>query len=355
VQNIAADMAHVKADGTVHWKRMGGLKAICAFTGLEPIPFDTLSCTLEFGSLKNRNMNYYFLEAANLPGPPGLTFGGFPSEFQEFSLVIDRSETFTKEYPNYHALGYTFYFTRAQNYYVMKIIVPTIMFTCLSFGMFLLDQRVGERLGFGVSILLVMVAQSIVTADMLPIAKPALWIDSFALWSYYWVVIAVFESVVVAYLYYAESEEEERKAEAKRLGEEEERNKDTEDKREMETRFDTENDATAENIEISIHDQNYSVYNDKSNVAKSNNGEIDASSKISDEMIPESAPAETKGKKYSGSSSLVASIVGEEGSSTSWRIRLVQKLDHYSLIVMPSSYLVYVILMFATAKHWAQN
>eukprot|EP00957_Ditylum_brightwellii_P119046 9080225-Ditylum_brightwellii.AAC.1 len=71
------------------------------------------------------------------------------------------------------------------------------------------------------------------------------------------------------------SKEEGREVEAKQLGEEEERNKNTEEKREMKTRFDIENDATAKNIEISIHDQNYSVYNDKSNIAKYNNGKID--------------------------------------------------------------------------------
>eukprot|EP00957_Ditylum_brightwellii_P176596 13450097-Ditylum_brightwellii.AAC.1 len=51
-----------------------------------------------------------------------------------------------------------------------------------------------------------------------------------------------------------QSKEEERKAEAKQLGEEDERNKNTEEKREMKTHSDTENDATVKNIERSIHD-----------------------------------------------------------------------------------------------------
>eukprot|EP00957_Ditylum_brightwellii_P070257 5337430-Ditylum_brightwellii.AAC.1 len=41
--NIGTTEIFVPDFGTVHWEQMGILKAICAFTGLEPIPFDMLS------------------------------------------------------------------------------------------------------------------------------------------------------------------------------------------------------------------------------------------------------------------------------------------------------------------------
>ena len=42
--------ARVHNDGTVWWSRPGHLRPSCSFTGLTPFPFDTLACTMEFGS-----------------------------------------------------------------------------------------------------------------------------------------------------------------------------------------------------------------------------------------------------------------------------------------------------------------
>lgn len=74
--------------------------------------------------------------------------------------------------------------------------------TYVSLGTFLLDLRVGERLSYGMALALVVVAQSIATAGMIPVSNERLWIDKFIGWSFYWVIVGLVESVGVGYLYF---------------------------------------------------------------------------------------------------------------------------------------------------------
>lgn len=49
---------------------------------------------------------------------------------------------------------------------------------------------------------LVVVAQQIVTGDLVPVSNERLWIDKFIGWSFYWVIVGLVESVFVGYLYF---------------------------------------------------------------------------------------------------------------------------------------------------------
>jgi hypothetical protein len=71
-----------------------------------------------------------------------------------------------------------------------------------SFFTFLLDLRIGERLGFGMALALVVVAQQIVTSGLTPISDQRLWLDKFVSWSFYWVLFGVIQSVCIGFLYY---------------------------------------------------------------------------------------------------------------------------------------------------------
>ena len=97
---------------------------------------------------------------------------------------------------------YDFYFDRSFNFYVAKLLVPSILFTYISFGLFFLDVRLGERLGFGISILLVNVAQDIITNEYIPISQERLWLVVFIQSSTYWIFLAIFETIFVSWIYY---------------------------------------------------------------------------------------------------------------------------------------------------------
>mmetsp|Transcript_30936 Transcript_30936/g.46929 ORF Transcript_30936/g.46929 Transcript_30936/m.46929 type:complete len:363 (+) Transcript_30936:99-1187(+) len=128
--------------------RFGSVTALCFFQGLERFPFDKLRCQFLF-----------FSTASNIPIkyniPRNLTFLGTGEDasedeirrYQEFSIVPEKSGIEGNE--DSSLLTCTFVFKRSSRFYVLKIIIPTILFTFLTFGSFLLDQRVGERLGFG--------------------------------------------------------------------------------------------------------------------------------------------------------------------------------------------------------------
>jgi hypothetical protein len=92
--------------------------------------------------------------------------------------------------------------------------LPTVILTYLSFLTFLLDVRIGERLGFSVALTLVVVAQQIVTTDLTPISNQKLWLDKFVTYSFYFVLIGVIQSVAIAFLHFKRQDIEKKKERA---------------------------------------------------------------------------------------------------------------------------------------------
>ena len=171
--------AEVFANGEVNWFRYGGsFEAICGFTGLERFPYDTLECTMDFGSASEIPKIKCVQELSG----PGLlitdvigrsVINRIAPHYQEFTFIEDMSAF---ERLNDEMIRLKLYFRRSPRYYRMTVIIPTVLMTFLSFGQFVLDQRLGERLGFAVSLLLVMVAQSILTAELIPRCEELLWV-----------------------------------------------------------------------------------------------------------------------------------------------------------------------------------
>jgi hypothetical protein len=197
VQQFPDAMADLFSNGTVLWRRGGSLKAICQFTGLAKIPFDTLGCQFLLGPWTRRGFGHIQYE---LSDGVGFHFGDFSPTYNEFKLILDLVETRNNKTDS--VISYVFYFERATEYYLFNIVIPTAILTYVSFGTFLLDLRVGERLSFGMALALVLVAQQIVTGDLLPVSNESLWIDKFVGWSFYWVIFGLVESVVVGYVFF---------------------------------------------------------------------------------------------------------------------------------------------------------
>jgi len=195
--------ATIYSDGTVYWHRMGGLTALCSFTGLASIPFDILGCQLLFHSATrdwNENINYV------IAVPEVLVFGLFEVAYNEWQPIPEKATQGYSVHDRF--IFYNFYFRRANMQYTQNIVIPTILLTYLSFLTFLLDMRIGERLGFVMAIALVVVAQQIVTSDMTPISDRRLWLDKFVAWSFYWVLFGVVQSVVIGCVYYIRQDRE---------------------------------------------------------------------------------------------------------------------------------------------------
>ena len=194
-QSFDDSMATVFSDGTVYWNRAGSLTPQCHFVGLEKMPFDQLGCQLHFGGGQKKSPRIaqqvvkYKLQEKMIDGTLHRGFYALPysQSYMPFKLVREKSscdyhETDLKQfYPL--AMNSTFhvdlFFQRSTRHYSMFIIFPNIVFVVMSFGQFLLDIDSGERLSFGVTIVLIMVTQSVVVSSFLPLSQEKLWINQF--------------------------------------------------------------------------------------------------------------------------------------------------------------------------------
>ena len=71
--------------------------------------------------------------------------------------------------------------------------------------MCLVDVRAGERLGYGITLMLAMIASDIVLSEALPICEEWLWINVFIGVSFLFATVAVAQSIMVVWLYYRDN------------------------------------------------------------------------------------------------------------------------------------------------------
>mmetsp|Transcript_4207 Transcript_4207/g.4469 ORF Transcript_4207/g.4469 Transcript_4207/m.4469 type:complete len:176 (-) Transcript_4207:302-829(-) len=67
--------------------------------------------------------------------------------------------------------------------------------------MFFIDYRLGERLGYGTSMLFVIVAQDITMAELTPITNQILWINMMSTVSKYFVIAGIVQSITIIYIF----------------------------------------------------------------------------------------------------------------------------------------------------------
>jgi len=191
MQDLAASPAQLYSDGTVRWNRSGKLTAFCSFIGLRRMPFDTVGCQLMFGSTAPERVTYDLLDRGD--EPRGLFFPAYNQTYAEYRVVKEKSKSSS------YGPGFTIslFFVRSRRHYVLLVILPTILFVILSFGQFFFDSGSGERVTFGVSALLIIVAQSIVTSDMLPLCKETIWLNSLITSCQIFVLAGVFQALIL--------------------------------------------------------------------------------------------------------------------------------------------------------------
>ncbi|VEU40802.1 unnamed protein product [Pseudo-nitzschia multistriata] len=133
------------------------------------------------------------------------------NEFTPLPELFEKGYTwsFNTDYPQ--AMYYNFYFKRAEDFYIYNVLLPAMVLTYCSFGTFLLDMRVGERLGFVMALALVIIAAQIVTFDLVPVSSSKLWIDKFVSRSFYWVLTVLLQSVLVAFVSILREDRKEKK------------------------------------------------------------------------------------------------------------------------------------------------
>ena len=365
VQNFPDAMATIYHDGTVVWRRNGGLTAFCFFTGLNRFPFDTLGCSFLIGAW-TRDVNVNITLGGD--GGQGWVAGEALARiiYNEYSLKVDQiTSGFRSPPPLKSIVYYNLYFERSSRYYVLKILLPTIVFTILSFGVFLLDLRVGERLSYGLTVLLVIIAQDISTSTLLPITDKRLWVNTFVVASFYWVLITNLESVFVAWLYFVGDEHDEKailEAEKKRSGNADS-NGEARDLRHVKDSIlakavpstslqqdDEEQAGSYGGAPHSLEDE-ISASPEHKNVAFCD----DTKDEPGDAKVSDSAPDRravfSRMKKVKGSRGLM-SIQQLVLQKAKMRHRTIKKIDKWFFWVLSCTYVLFVVLMFATNSLW---
>ena len=101
--------------------------------------------------------------------------------YQELSLEAvntTRNEYFYPCCPGepWPAIKWNFILSRASSYYIQFYMWPAILVTFLSFGAFFMSPDVGERLGYGITLVLTVEVGKAIFHEMLPVCGEMLWI-----------------------------------------------------------------------------------------------------------------------------------------------------------------------------------
>jgi len=325
VQSMGSAKATVYPDGTVLWSRNGGIKAICSFSGLDAIPFDELGCELLWGGWTRQNE----IDHEMLNGTFYTVNDDLWQNYMPYKLMTDRIQAYYTDPPYKGMIGYKFFVRRAKRFYIQKIVVPTILFTYTSFGVYNLDIRLGERFGYVISLLLVIVASDIITSSMLPTCDEHLWLDTLSLYSTFFVMFGLFETVIVGYLHYLDLEDDdEEEAE--------------EEKKRIEQIFKKE--VLSKDVKLSSFVETGSSLDNQL-----------SSTKISSPMESDDLKSTSSTVKKTSKRSISDVFFKARKRSESWQERRIRQLDRFCIFFVTTSYTIFLIVMFATRNRSKDN
>ena len=114
-------------------------------------------------------------------------------------LKVSCSEVNTFNYSRIHA---EVTLQRSSGYYVLIYLFPSLLFSYLSFAAFFMSHKVGERLGYGVTLLLTTEVSKGAMANVLPVCNEVLWMELFYILTLAGTAMALVESCLVLTLAY---------------------------------------------------------------------------------------------------------------------------------------------------------
>jgi len=203
VLTLEPAVAVVSSDGSVYWSRPGVLSTMCKFSGLVAFPYDQLKCSMEWGGWLISG-GYQGIELTG--ETPGYSFSKQEetagSSYQEYSIQkidVNTKLSFYECCPSepWKVVKYTVTLKRASFYYVLLIITPSLLLTYLSFGVFFMSYEVGERLSFGITLVLVMEVLKTTISCFVPVCGELLWIDLFMLVCTIFCLVSLLETICV--------------------------------------------------------------------------------------------------------------------------------------------------------------
>jgi len=200
-------MAVVNPSGTVFWSRPGTIELLCRFSGLASFPFGGLACMMEAGgwtaSGTIQGVNAFEDGCAVIDKQEEVAL----SSYTEYHLDKVECNATYYSYANFDAdvwpvLQFRVYVERVAFYYWNMTILPCIIYTALAFAVFFMSFEVGERLSFGVTLVLTSEVSKTIVAQQVPQCGELLWMELYFDVNLLFTMIALLETCVVLGLAY---------------------------------------------------------------------------------------------------------------------------------------------------------
>ena len=224
--SLEPSMAMATSSGNVFFSRPGTLELMCRFSGLVAFPFDDLKCSFEVGGwmLSNFHQQLILKAVANMdPSTGDVTYaegysldgiGGGGQEktrgasYQEYAVKSVDSRLVTYVYGSnvagqpdepYSVGIFTLTLDRnaKQGFYGLYYIFPSIFLTLLSFTVFWADTSSADALGFGITVIVVVMLLNIVLVGMVPVCGELLWLDLFSMVNVGFCCLSLLQSAVI--------------------------------------------------------------------------------------------------------------------------------------------------------------
>jgi len=203
----------LSSKGGAFLSRSGIITIMCSFAGVENFPYDTLSCSFDMGGWGQSGLFVDFNLLDNgydfhTTDPTVLDRGEQNRHYtfgREKNVSVIRSEFF---YPccadePWPTITYTVHVARrATSFFFRFLVFPQTLLTYLSMAVFFLDVQIGERLGFGVTIVLVLGVSEVVVAPYVPVCNAWIWSSKYGFTCMICSVLSLLESCLVLYVYY---------------------------------------------------------------------------------------------------------------------------------------------------------
>ena len=130
------------------------------------------------------------------------SFYNYKINYSEFKVIKDKAKiAYGTENKWANDFFVELYFHRAQSHYVFFSIFPSILFAIMSFGQYAISVTSGERLSFSVTVVLISVTHSIVTAEYLPICSEMLWLNIFNFVTMLFTLCGIVETLLILWYY----------------------------------------------------------------------------------------------------------------------------------------------------------
>jgi len=212
INTLEPSVATVTSDGLVFWSRPGMFDVMCKFSGLVAFPYDSMRCDIELGGWAFSGA----FQGVELYGDtPGYSFSdqeaSSGSSYQEYTIRQVDCELKLYSYDDYPSeswpiVYYRVKLNRHEYYYVNFILIPSMVLALVSFFPFWMSWEVGERLSFGITLVLTMTTYQAIANSLLPVCGELLWIEIFSQYHFFATILALAESCLVLSFAYTKTE-----------------------------------------------------------------------------------------------------------------------------------------------------